>query len=434
MKIEVHLLQNFPPSCLNRDDTNTPKDCEFGGVRRARISSQCIKRSIRDYFREHNTAEVGERTKRLRGELLKELLPHLSELSADEGALKDALDAFLEGYYSKMDSKQPGNTAVLLFLSPTEIKEAAACVRDIWDELNALGQERRQKIEAAERKKKKAAPKPQPALPESSEGSQSKVAEDAEVVEDAEEVNTSAGANEAKDLPRAKPRKEISERLRLAALSPDIALFGRMLAEQLSMRVEASCQVAHAISTHQTDLEMDFFTAVDDLNKDDAGAGMLGVTGYNAACFYRYALLDRAQLAINLGGDESADRAVEAFLEASVKAIPTGKQNSMAAQNPPSFGLLVARRSGAPASLANAFADPVRATHDDGDIIGLSIDRLTKYFERLSTVYGDEGIASIALFCIDGEDRLNGLSAHRKASLREAVAQTMQAVCEGSTP
>ena len=47
MFVELHILQNFAPSNLNRDDTNAPKDCEFGGFRRARISSQCIKRSIR---------------------------------------------------------------------------------------------------------------------------------------------------------------------------------------------------------------------------------------------------------------------------------------------------------------------------------------------------------------------------------------------------
>ena len=47
MIIELHMLQNFAPSCLNRDDTNSPKECEFGGYRRARISSQCIKRAIR---------------------------------------------------------------------------------------------------------------------------------------------------------------------------------------------------------------------------------------------------------------------------------------------------------------------------------------------------------------------------------------------------
>lgn len=50
MKIEIHLLQNLSPSNLNRDDTGSPKDCEFGGVRRARVSSQCWKRAVRDAF------------------------------------------------------------------------------------------------------------------------------------------------------------------------------------------------------------------------------------------------------------------------------------------------------------------------------------------------------------------------------------------------
>ena len=51
MFVELHLLQNFAPSNLNRDDTGAPKDCEFGGYRRARISSQCLKRAIRTEFK-----------------------------------------------------------------------------------------------------------------------------------------------------------------------------------------------------------------------------------------------------------------------------------------------------------------------------------------------------------------------------------------------
>ena len=47
MLIEIHIIQNHAPSNLNRDDTGSPKSCTFGGIRRARISSQCIKRSIR---------------------------------------------------------------------------------------------------------------------------------------------------------------------------------------------------------------------------------------------------------------------------------------------------------------------------------------------------------------------------------------------------
>ena len=45
--IELHVIQNFPPSNLNRDDTGSPKDCEFGGYRRARVSSQSLKRAAR---------------------------------------------------------------------------------------------------------------------------------------------------------------------------------------------------------------------------------------------------------------------------------------------------------------------------------------------------------------------------------------------------
>lgn len=409
MKIEVHLLQNFPPSCLNRDDTNTPKDCEFGGVRRARISSQCIKRSIRSYFREHNTVEVGERTKRLRGELIKQL----PDLPADQ--LPDALDAFLEAYYSKLDSKQPGNTAVLLFVSPAEIQEAAACVREIWDELNQVGQERRAKIYEATAKKAR----------KSAKNNDTQNAD----------ADTSATESEAdaKGLPKPKARKDIQERLEHAALSPDIALFGRMLAEQLGMRVEASCQVAHAISTHKVDLEMDFFTAVDDLNTDDAGAGMLGVTGFNSACFYRYALIDRPQLIENLGDAASADRAIRAFLQAAVKAIPTGKQNSMAAQNPPSFGLFVVRESGAPASLANAFVQPIPTGKDDKNLVEQSIHCLTQYFDRLNTVYGNEGVVAQKVFCIEGADQLNGLTLKRVESLQDAIDQTMNAVSNASS-
>src|SRR5215218_6484864 len=72
MLVELHLLQNFAPSNLNRDDTGAPKDCEFGGYRRARISSQCLKRAVRREFKAEKLVRVallGERTKRLLDEL-----------------------------------------------------------------------------------------------------------------------------------------------------------------------------------------------------------------------------------------------------------------------------------------------------------------------------------------------------------------------------
>src|SRR5687768_15607781 len=121
MKIEIHLLQNFAPSCLNRDDTNTPKSCEFGGVGRARVSSQSWKRAVRELFRAENSVPVGLRTKRLQ-QILAE------RLGGEFDPAK--IGKFLEEAYSKMDGKRKDETAVLLFVSEPEIAAIEACLRE----------------------------------------------------------------------------------------------------------------------------------------------------------------------------------------------------------------------------------------------------------------------------------------------------------------
>jgi CRISPR system Cascade subunit CasC len=139
-------------------------------------------------------------------------------------------------------------------------------------------------------------------------------------------------------------------------------------------------------------VEFDFYTAVDDLKPEDtAGADMLGTVEFNSACYYRYANLDAAQLTANLQGDgDLARRAAEAFLRASITAVPAGKQHSMAAQNPPSLVFLVARHSGL-WSLANAFAKPVRPS-GASDLIGESVVRLDRYWGQLTRMYGQAQI------------------------------------------
>jgi len=380
MKIELHVIQNFAPSCLNRDDTNQPKDCDFGGVRRARISSQCIKRAVRQHFRENAACDVGTRTKRLK----QKLLERLQDMSVTPEELSAAVDVFLATYYSKPDSKRPDETAVLLYIGEPEIEEAARCVHELW---------------------------PQLCVASPAEG-------------------RTAGKRAKKDRQSLSADAEITDRLRHAGLSADIALFGRMLAELPDMNVDAACQVAHALSTHKVDMEMDFYTAVDDLNPEsETGAGMMGVTGFNSACFYRYALIHRPQLVDNLGGDEAlANEVIRAFLLASVYAIPTGKQNSMAAQNLPSFGMFVVRERGAPCSLANAFAEPVRPLLGrDEDLIGRSIEALAGYWGRLLRVYGSDGIVATPLFHDGHEKRLGELASWDKGSVQAAVGAAMEA-------
>lgn len=87
MRIEIHLLQNFSPSNLNRDDTGSPKDAEFGGFRRARISSQCIKRAVRRYFQENDLIPAPRRAVRT-----KRLLEHARERLKKDGRDAAAID------------------------------------------------------------------------------------------------------------------------------------------------------------------------------------------------------------------------------------------------------------------------------------------------------------------------------------------------------
>ncbi len=414
MKIELHLIQSFPPSCLNRDATGSPKDCEFGGVRRARVSSQCFKRAMRGFFREKNLVPVGERTKRLR----EELVPKLSDLAPSE-LVAPAVDAFIHAFYSKNDSKKAEHAAVLLFLSQVEIEAIAQIVRENWDELQKAGAARSKKMAEIDAKS----------------GKTKKVANtEAEAAESGEsEAVVADGDGKYKDLPPVKfdsnLHKSIRDRLEHLAISPDIALFGRMLAnerDQVDIKKEAASQVAHAISTHAVTPELDFFSAVDDLNTDDAGAGMLGVTGFNAAVFYRYALVDFDALKKNLGGDnEAATQTVRAFLEAFIEAIPTGKQNSMAAQNRPDLGFFVVREDGAPCSLVNAFCTPVRLEKNSG-LLDQSVERLAKYWEKMTQVYGDEGVVVQPFFSAVDENITKPLGT--AVSKKEAIEIVVNAL------
>ena len=155
VKIEVHLLQNFAPSNLNRDDTGQPKSATFGGFRRARISSQCSKRSSRQMWRQSGSVSVGERTKLLKAELV----PQLKANGRSDEQIGTALDAFLAQFYSKMDDNK---TAVLLFVSRDEISEAKALIDKHWETFSAgnkLANNDKKAAESALDKAKMSAPR-----------------------------------------------------------------------------------------------------------------------------------------------------------------------------------------------------------------------------------------------------------------------------------
>jgi len=341
--IEFHLIQNFAPSNLNRDDTGAPKDAIFGGFRRARVSSQCLKRAIR--LEASGKELMPKENRSIRTKKLQEIL--LDRLPESKRAFEDALSRIEVALSAAgLKLKDEGKTEYLLFLGEREIEGFVQLIEDKWDSLDITPL----KVgEGADKKGKK---------------------------------NVKSILDS--DLVRA------AKQLLNGGKAVDIALFGRMLADLPEVNRDASCQVAHAISTHRVDREFDYYTAVDDYSGPaETGAGMIGQIEFNAPTFYRYAVLDVQKLYQNLQQDRDLTlAAVEAFTEAIARAVPTGKQNSFAAHNPPEF-IGVSVRHASPLNLANAFEKPVTACHDQS-LTECSVKRLHEYEKKLAAAYGAE--------------------------------------------
>jgi CRISPR system Cascade subunit CasC len=158
---------------------------------------------------------------------------------------------------------------------------------------------------------------------------------------------------------------------------------------------------------------------------------MMGFTGFNSACFYRYARIDWNQLVKNLNDDtELAAKTVEGFLRAAVEAVPTGKQNAFAAYNPPDFVLGVVRQDGMGWSLVNAFEQPVRSGRNSG-LVAPSVACLDAYWGRLCQVYGTDTLTRVAALALDGELPLEKLADDRVDSQEEWIHEVIGALPVG---
>lgn len=365
MIIELHIIQNFAPSCLNRDDLNAPKDCEFGGLRRARISSQSLKRATRwnPVFKDSLSHSLGIRTRRLAKKLAEYFV---AKGRSEQDALKVTWSVLKERYKGKNHQTEVG-----LYIGIDEIEMMVHAIEPHFEKL----------LEVAD---------------------EVSVNEEDEVIETgkpAKKQKKGTGNTAAQDI-----AKEINKDFKPGTKAADIALFGRMIAKATNFNVDAAAQVAHAISTHGIPSEFDFFTAVDDLQpKGDPGAGMMGTQQFNSATFYRYANVHLPQLCTNLGCDvELAREAALAFVHSFICSIPSAKQNSHAAHNPPDLVLAVVRARGQALSLANAFVRPVDGKRSEG-LVGDSGKRLAEYWGAAGTVYTGGTVAAAPFFTVAPE-------------------------------
>lgn len=337
MKLEIHILQSFPPANLNRDENGIPKSTVFGGRPRARISSQCQKRATRLFYQNNLSLDADQIAQRSRA-WMPELKTLLVDQGIDESKAETAAKLSLEVLGAKFEGEKI-ESKTILFLGKTEIEAIADILVKNWTS-----------IEPALAEKEPTLPKKDPNI--------------AKIIEKTLKDSTKLG---------------------------DVALFGRMMASLPTINVDASVQVAHAISVNTLQQEFDFFTAVDDLGSgDDQGADHMGETGYNSSTYYRYANLDLVQLEKNLGSKVLVPDITKVFVEAFIKAIPTGHQNSFAAHSLPASVLIVVR-SGQPVSLVDAFEDPVRP-NNGLSLLENSMKALDEHWHDIVKMYGDISI------------------------------------------
>ena len=359
--VDIHILQTVPPSNLNRDDTGSPKAATFGGVRRARVSSQAWKRATRTAFaNELDESELGVRTKRV-VELIAE---HVMKLDA-EVALESARGAAEKVFTAaKITVKEPRGkkgappeSGYLLFLSAQQVVALAELAVE----------------------------------------------------------SLRAGVE---------PDTKMAQALIKGKNSVDLALFGRMVADVSDLNVDAACQVAHAISTHGVEAEYDYFTAVDDEKSrqadEDAGAGMIGTVEFNSATLYRYATIDADRLLDNLGDTEAVRRAVEAFLRAFAKSMPTGKQNTFANRTLPD-AVVVCVRGDQPVSFVGAFEEPIKDVASGGRVVQ-SAEKLAEYAHDVFAAFGADPIKAWVTGVGAAGEALTGLG--EKVGFAELVDQS----------
>jgi CRISPR system Cascade subunit CasC len=349
--LQLHLLTAYAPSNLNRDDTGRPKTAEFGGTQRLRVSSQSLKRAWRtsQVFSSRFDGRMGQRTQRV-GEII---FDHLREQGMPEESARETA-IFIASAYGKPAKgakENPLFTKQLAFLSPEEIERATMMA----------GRVLRGELPVPKAKKGKKAKEEQAEADEDADGDQKK--------------HPWAG-----------------ELLMEVDHSPDIAMFGRMLADNPRFNREAAVQVAHALTTHRAAVEDDYYVAVDDrknpADREDAGTSFIGVQEFGAGLFYLYLCVDCDLLTRNLGGDAMlAKETVAALIESAATVAPGGKQASFASRARASFGLA---ECGAqqPRSLAAAFLAPVGRKEADGNLVNASVSRLLGFRSNLDQVYG----------------------------------------------
>lgn len=349
--LQIHTLTSYPAALLNRDDQGFAKSVPFGSAVRTRISSQCLKRHWRSHTGAHALGEV-EVPATLRSRHTFERLvarPLIDERPSDEAKFRAVAEKVMDelgmAKAKKKDALQTGQVTVL---GAPEVAYLKGLVAELAGALDAADPE------AAKAKVKEALGK---------EG-----------------------------------RKNLQRLGEQAGMGLSAALFGRMVTSDLLARTDAAIHVAHALTVHEQQNEADYFSAIDDLEREEGelGSGHIGNVDLTSGLYYGYVVVDLPLLRSNLGGDSAVAADVVERLVWLVCTVSPGAKLGSTAPYSHAQALVVESGNHQPRTLANAFLEPVRAR---GDMLADACTRLTKHLTALDAMYGSSTARRVASTC-----------------------------------
>ncbi|MXY25125.1 MAG: type I-E CRISPR-associated protein Cas7/Cse4/CasC [Acidobacteria bacterium] len=345
--IQIHWLASYPGALLNRDDAGLAKRLPFGGATRGRVSSQALKRHWRlagadslenaadnSWALQNLEVPMGIRTKRA---VEDKIMPRaLEKQPADDNFAKAVEEELLKGVYAK-DAADPKKRQALYFGEP-ELEFLAALAAQALAE------------------------------------------------------GTPEAAGERLATLITEQRTNIRELKDGAGLGA--ALFGRMVTSDPAANTDAAIHVAHGLTVHKLQCDLDYMTVVDDLKSqaegDDSGSAGIFDMELTSGLYYGYVVVDIGLLISNLSQDgQIAAKVVEHLVHLIAQVSPGAKKGSTA---PYAWAELMLIEAGSrqPRTLANAFRDPVDVRANG--LLKEAAGKMDAYLASLDAAYGGDEV------------------------------------------
>jgi CRISPR system Cascade subunit CasC len=368
MYINLHTIFTMAGANPNRDDAGAPKTLVYGGKERARISSQSMTRAKRVAYESDPDGELSYRSTKI----AEEVVNRIKKLATRDGVS-----------INEEQEKKIRSEAVKAITSLTA-----------GDEKSNKKSKGKEEGETTNTKDDEGSPKDTLVW----------LAEK-EINDAAEKIFNKFNKNEEATV---KPEDFVNAEGKTDSLA--IAAFGRMYAQRPDLQNEAAIQRSDAFTTHAAEIDIDFFTTVDDLTTSQ-GAGHLGNKMNTSGVYYWHANIDTNQLLKTWQIDPSSAEGkarLKALLLSLLTALPSGGENTHAHHGLPQFVMAVPSKR--PVSLQSAFEKPVKQDREGGyfeSSVTSLISEHNKASDFYPSLFAERAIgASPSKFEVEGYDSL----------------------------